>query len=161
TILNAGEHILNVTFTPDDSANYNGSSAGVPLTVMKVTPAVSWSSPPDIVYGTVLSGAELNATANAPGTLAYSPAAGTVLGAGPQTLAVTFTPTDAANYSGATASVLLNVTKATSTIAWPTPSDIVYGTALGASQLNAASNVSGAFVYLPAAGAVLDAGMQT
>jgi len=161
TILNAGAHILNVTFTPDDSANYNGSSAGVPLTVMKVTPTVSWSSPPDIVYGTALSGTELNATANAPGTLAYSPAAGTVLGAGAHTLSATFTPADPDNYNGATASVPLNVRKAASTITWPTPADIVYGSALGATQLNATASVPGTFTYSPGAGAILGAGPRT
>ena len=36
---------------------------------------------------------------------AYSPAAGTVLSAGTQALLVTFTPSDAANYSSATRSV--------------------------------------------------------
>ena len=41
-----------------------------------------------------------------PGTFVYTPPAGTVLNAGAaQTLSVTFTPTDAANYTGATATV--------------------------------------------------------
>jgi subtilisin-like proprotein convertase family protein len=43
-------------------------------------------------------------------------------------------------------------------ITWPTPADIVYGTALGASQLNASSPVSGTFTYNPPAGTVLNAG---
>ncbi|MGD1086477.1 MAG: MBG domain-containing protein [Verrucomicrobiota bacterium] len=49
------------------------------------------------------------------------------------------------------------------TLAWAKPADIVYGTALGASQLNAtatfdSTNVPGTFTYSPAAGAVLNAG---
>src|SRR5919205_302594 len=68
------------------------------------------------------------------------------------------TPTDAANYTGATATVTINVTKAATTITWPTPSDIVYGTALSATQLNATANVPGTFTYSPAAGTVLNAG---
>ena len=43
--------------------------------------------------------AELDARANVPGTFAYSPPLGTVLGAGTQTLSVTFTPTDTTDYT--------------------------------------------------------------
>ena len=75
-----------------------------------------------------------------------------------QTLSVTFTPTDAANYTTATATVAITVTKATPVITWATPADIVYGTALSATQLNATATVPGTFVYTPAAGTVLTAG---
>src|SRR5207248_7631084 len=93
------------------------------------------------------------------GTFVYTPAAGDVLTAGAaQTLSVAFTPTDAANYTTATKTVSINVLKATPVITWPTPADIVYGTALSATQLNASSSVAGTFVYTPAAGAVLSAG---
>jgi subtilisin-like proprotein convertase family protein len=44
------------------------------------------------------------------------------------------------------------------TVTWPTPADIVYGTALGPSQLNASSPVAGAFSYTPPASTVLNAG---
>ena len=43
-------------------------------------------------------------------------------------------------------------------INWPTPAAIVYGTALGAGQLNATSSVPGIFIYNPPSGAVLGAG---
>ena len=51
----------------------------------------------------------------------------------------------------------------TSTITWPNPASIVYGTALGQAQLNAtalvgSTSVDGAFVYDPPAGTVLSAG---
>ena len=71
---------------------------------------------------------------------------------------MTFTPTDAANYTGATATTTITVLKATSTITWSTPADITYGTALSATQLNATANVPGSFVYAPVAGTVLNAG---
>ncbi len=45
-------------------------------------------------------------------------------------------------------------------ITWPTPANIVYGTALGAGQLNATSSVPGIFTYNPPAGTVLNAGSQ-
>lgn len=43
-------------------------------------------------------------------------------------------------------------------ITWATPADILYGTALGGSQLNATANTAGTFQYSPAAGTVLKAG---
>ena len=55
-------------------------------------------------------------------------------------------------------SVAINVLKATPTITWANPADIIYGTALSATQLNATTTVPGTFAYTPAAGAVLSAG---
>ncbi len=142
-----------------DTASQQTTSTPINVTVAKATPVISWSAPADIVYGTVLSGTQLNATASVPGSFVYTPAAGTVLPAGAgQTLSVTFTPTDTANYATATANVLIRVTKATPVITWPTPSNITYGTALSATQLNATTPVPGSFAYTPAAGAVLSAG---
>ncbi len=46
-------------------------------------------------------------------------------------------------------------------LSWATPSAIVYGTALGAAQLNATASVPGTFQYSPAAGTVLAAGSHT
>jgi hypothetical protein len=105
-----------------------------------------------------LGAPQLNATASVAGTLSYSPAAGTVLNAGSHTLSVTFTPDDAANYSGASANVTLIVNKASTSVSWSNPAAIVYGTALSASQLNATANVAGTFSYSPAAGTVLGSG---
>ncbi|PYR88490.1 MAG: hypothetical protein DMF84_28025, partial [Acidobacteria bacterium] len=126
--------------------------ATVTLAVLKASSTITWPAPADITYGTALSATQLNATASAPGTLAYTPAAGTMLDAGTHALSVTFTPTDSANYSGATATSTVTVLKAASTITWPTPADITYGTALSATQLNATTSVSGTFAYAPAAG---------
>jgi hypothetical protein len=125
-----------------------------------LTPAISWTTPSGIIFGTALSGTQLNATANVPGTFAYSPSAGAVLNAGTQQLSVTFTPADAVNYNNATAGVSIVVAKATPVVTWANPAGITYGTALSASQLNATANVAGTFAYLPAAGTVLNAGTQ-
>jgi subtilase family serine protease len=46
----------------------------------------------------------------------------------------------------------------TPTVHWTAPSPVVYGTALGSSQLNSTASVPGTFAYNPAAGAVLYAG---
>ena len=156
-MLTAGPQTLSVTFTPTDSGDYTTATATVTLTVNKATPAITWATPAAIPYGTALSATQLNASSTVAGTFVYTPAAGTVLTAGSQTLSVTFTPTDSTDYTRH-GTVTLTVNKATPAITWATPAAIPYGTALSATQLNASSTVAGTFVYTPAAGAVLTAG---
>ena len=99
------------------------------------TPAMSWSTPADIVYGTALSSAQLNATvtynsSTVPGTLTYTPAEGTVLNAGAdQKLTVVFTPTDTGSFLPITNSVSINVQKAPLTLT-AVDTNKVYGAAL-------------------------------
>ncbi len=54
--------------------------------------------------------------------------------------------------------VTLAVNKITPVVTWGTPTSIVYGTALGAAQLNATSAVPGTFAYSPPLGTYLHAG---
>ncbi len=161
TVLGAGTDTLSVTFTPTDTTDYKTASADTTIVVSQATPTITWASPAGIVYGAALSATQLDATASVPGTFAYSPAAGTVLGAGTQSLAVTFTPTDTTDYTTATADTTIVVAQATPTITWPAPASIVYGTALTGAQLDATASVAGTFAYSPAAGTVLGAGSQT
>ena len=159
----AGSSPSAASVTPQDL----GSSAQVTITAASTTPnsSITWNTPAAIPYGTALSNVQLNATANVPGSFAYTPAAGTVLQPGSQTLSTTFTPTDTTTYSTATSTVQLTVTPATvaqtsPVITWPPPSAIPLGTALGAAQLNATANVAGTFSYKPPAGTVLGPGPQ-
>ncbi|HEY3308066.1 MAG TPA: DUF1566 domain-containing protein [Desulfuromonadaceae bacterium] len=124
------------------------------------TPVITWTNPAAIAYGTTLSATQLNATANVAGVFVYTPATGTLLNAGSQTLSVTFTPSDPAYCTTATKTVMINVTKITPSITWANPSDIVYGTALSATELNATASVAGTFVYTPVVGTVLNGGTQ-
>ena len=116
------------------SANQDGNGnylAAVPVTqsfvVNKATPVVLWNAPSPITYGTPLSAAQLNATASVAGSFAYAPPPGTVLGAGPeQALTASFTPADAIDYAGASASVFIAVDRASTAVALsasPNPSD--------------------------------------
>jgi hypothetical protein len=91
-------------------------SANVSVTVSKAAPVVTWNNPVSITYGTALGGTQLNAVASMNGTFSYTPASGTVLGAGNQTLSVVFTPADVVNYNTTNKTVVLGVTKATQTI---------------------------------------------
>jgi hypothetical protein len=107
--LNSGSVVL-----MDNDLNQTNATQSIALSgtgFVKPAPAIKWANPPGITYGTALSAAQLNAADKIAGAFVYSPAAGTVLNAGTQTLTVTFTPTDP-GYSPATATVKLVVTKA-------------------------------------------------
>src|SRR4029078_5063157 len=101
---------LSVTFTPADTANFTTATKTVTIDVATATPVITWSTPAGIIYGTTLSTTQLNATASAAGTFLYTPALGPVLSAGAaRTLSVTFTPTDAANFTASTKTVIIDV----------------------------------------------------
>jgi hypothetical protein len=133
-VLAPGTQTLSTTFTPSDAKDYTSASSTVQLTVnnsgSQSTPTISWATPAAISYGTALGGAQLNATANVPGNFTYTPAAGTVLPAGMQTLSTTFTPSDAKSYTSATAQTILTV-KAAGTTPTPPPASPVLPTPSG------------------------------
>ncbi|NYF54053.1 beta strand repeat-containing protein, partial [Tunturiibacter gelidoferens] len=157
----AGTDTLSVTFTPTDTTNYTSATKTVQIVVTQAVPVITWANPAAITYGTALSATQLNATASVAGTFIYSPASGATPGAGTDTLSVTFKPTDATDYTTATATVQLVVNKATPVITWANPAAITYGTALSATQLNASASVAGSFAYSPAAGSIPAAGTDT
>ena len=96
----------------------------------KATPPITWAAPAAITYGTALSGTQLNATSTVAGAFVYTPASGATLAAGPQTLSVTFTPTDSVDYTPASTTVPLTVNQAAQTITFATlPASVTYGVA--------------------------------
>ncbi len=109
TVLKAGRDTLSVTFRPTDTADYQTATATVAIDVAQATPTIRWPGPAPIVSGTPLSSAQLDAGASVPGTFTYSPPAGSVLGAGTQTLTVNFVPTDSTDYRSISAAVPLTV----------------------------------------------------
>ena len=106
---------------------YGVLTVPVTMNVTKLIPVITWTDPAPIVQGTALSGTQLNATADVPGSFVYDPPAGTVLGVGNgQVLSTTFTPTDTTHYSEATATVTIDVTGPLSvTAVTPSPSSPV------------------------------------
>jgi hypothetical protein len=162
TVLTAGTATLNVTFTPTDLADYAEATGSVSLTVNPATPVLTWATPGAIVYGTALSATQLNATsAGVAGPLVYTPGVGSIPTVGSVTLSVTFTPTDAVDYTTATTTVSLAVSQATPGLTWATPGSVAYGTLLTGSQLDAVASVPGTIVYSPALGAAAGLGNQT
>ena len=141
------------------STNYDFTFTPGTLAIGQAYPEITWANPESVTYGTMLSGTQLNAGTNVPGTYAYTPDVGTILNAGGnQSLSVTFRPTDSTNYATANKTVYLSVLKATPTITWANPADITYGTPLSGTQLNAGANVPGTISYNQPAGTVLSAG---
>ncbi len=119
-----------ITYSFAGNANFAAASSSTMLTVNKATPTIMWASPDAITYGSELSGTQLDASASVAGTFAYTPAAGTILGAGSaQALSVLFTPTDSADYNTATGSVTIDVSPATPAFADLSAPNVTYGTA--------------------------------
>ena len=169
TTPSAGASNHPITFTPTDTANYNPVSSTVSITTNTValnSSNIAFTAPASLVY----SGTQKTFTASASGistgftysysgigSTSYSPMPTPPTNAG--NYAVTATVTNA-NYSGS-ATQTFTITKATPAITWATPASISYGTALSATQLNAATSVAGSFVYSPASGATLATGART
>jgi hypothetical protein len=95
------------------------------LTLTQATPVIAWT-PASIQLGYPLGAAQLDATANVPGTFTYTPPSGTAILITSQTLSVLFTPTDTTDYTTASLSVQLTVTPGP--LASVSPSSINFGT---------------------------------
>jgi len=135
-VLPAGAYSFQAKFPGDCSfvksnSNTITGSAGLSSTL-------TWANPAPIPVGTKLGGTQLDATDSVAGTFAYTPGTGTVLPVGTQTLSVTFTPS-VAGYGVETATVQIVVQPGTSII-WPTPTPITYGTPLSGFQLDATAS---------------------
>jgi hypothetical protein len=121
TLLSAGNNQA-LTVDAAETDNYNAATATVHINVNKAEQTITWATPDNITYGTLLSGAQLNAAiagsatagASVPGVLTYDPAAGTLLAAGSHTLHVDAAATG--NYNAASEEVTLVVDKANPTI---------------------------------------------
>lgn len=163
TILDAGDgQVLTAVFNPANPLSFRSVTTTVTIDVTRSNPVVTWATPDPITFGTLLSDTQLSAESDVAGSFVYDPAAGTQLDAGNQTLSVTFTPDDTANFNEVTQTVTLVVNPATPVVTWDNPPAITFGTALDDTQLNASSaDSTGTFVYTPATGEILDAGTQT
>lgn len=170
SVLNGGHfQDLTLEFTPNDIVNYEPVKDTVKINVLPAPTEITWADPADIYYGTHLSNEQLNATASfngnpVPGIFSYMPSVGTKLEIGDnQRLLVIFNPFDQQNFSSKEDTAFINVLPAKPEIFWLNPIDIVYGTPLSATQLNAEVSfngevVDGTFNYSPDFDSVLNAG---
>ena len=158
--LSAGTDSGSVVASFAGDATYAATSASGNLVVTPVDADDHLGEPGDIVTGTPLGSAQLDATASVPGTFAYSPRRGHRSGRR--------SGTDPVGDLHAHRHHRLRLChrpprrstsqQATPTITWANPADITYGTPLGATQLDATASVPGTFAYSPAAGTILKAG---
>jgi probable HAF family extracellular repeat protein len=106
----AGAGSCTVTAAQAGDANYEAATpVSQAFSIAQAVPVITWPAPADITFGTPLSATQLNATASVAGGFIYSPPIGAVLPLGTVTLTALFTPTDATNYTTATARVSITV----------------------------------------------------
>ena len=121
--LPAGTDALTAVFPSD--VNFNAStSEPVSVTVTQTASTLTWAQPGVMEYGVPLSATQLNAVSSVAGTITYAPALGTVLPPGSNTVTATFVPTDAFDYTGATATQTITVTAPTLTAISPSNTEL-------------------------------------
>ena len=118
------------------------------LSIGKATPVLTWPAPAAIQFGRALGAGQLDATANVPGTFVYNPPAGTVLSAGNQALAVTFTPADSLDYASTNRSVAINVLVPLPDFNGDGKADVYLYDPIGGNGFAGLSNGSGTFTYV-------------
>ncbi len=112
-----GDYSIDVNVSDMSAINYVFMGQIGTISITQATPQISWNPLTEIVYGTKLASAELNATSPVSGQFTYSPSLGTVLDAAlSQTLWVTFTPDDTTDYTSASPSVDITVLRADLTV---------------------------------------------
>jgi hexosaminidase len=158
-VLNSGSNTLSVIFTPTDPGTYSSATNTVGLVVSNAPLTVtadSFSRPHGatnpVFTGTIIG---LQNGDNITATYSCSANSSSPLGTYPIVPSLVDPNNRQTNYVVS----LINGTLAVgSLITWPTPSPILYGTALGSNQLNATANVPGTFVYTPASGTLFNSG---
>jgi VCBS repeat-containing protein len=146
---NAGSYTLTVSST---DPNYSGGKT-VDFTIAQATPAITTLPQAAIIAeGQALSAVALDGgVATVPGTFAFTTPS-FVPSAGTTTQGITFTPSDAVNYSSVTATVTVrsqgSAAAMPSILTLPTAAPITFGQKLQASTLSGGSaSVPGTFVY--------------
>lgn len=157
----AGVRTLTATFTPSDQDIYSIATVQTNIVVRKYTPKIYWPTIYPMAYGTSLTAEMLGAVPEYGGTITYTPALGSVLGVGTHTITLTYTPTDAVNLNSVTVQQVVTVNPTPTNITWANPGSLTYGAALSNAELNATADTAGTFVYSPALGTVLNAGIAT
>ena len=154
---------LTVSVTNTSSTTQIDSSAILTFTLPQQITVTAMS---DSTGGWNCTVATLTCTRNSSLGAGFTDSVMLTLGVGSYTTLPSYTGQLQATVSSVTFST--NVTAADNVIyqqvpqiTWATPTPIVYGMPLSATQLDASSAVAGSFTYSPAAGAVLTVGQQT
>ena len=170
TMASSGTKACTETMNVAGNSNYSAAPQVIESTSVAkaITPTVSFTgAPATAAYGTCFMVA---ASSNSTSTPTFTATGSCTInsttllvtmtsGTGTCTMTATWAANDV--YAAATATQKTTAEKAASVITWSNPAAITYGTPLSATQLDATANVSGTFVYTPAAGKVLTAGLQS
>ncbi|MCL2066738.1 MAG: InlB B-repeat-containing protein [Treponema sp.] len=147
-----GVQTHNMTFTPEDTANYSIQTRDVLVTVVSEDSYfVAWPVGVTAVYGQRLSEVYLfnMGYSTVPGRFTWTTPTSLVGGVGMQTHNMTFTPDDRAKYEPLTGNVNVIVNRATPAVTvWPAAETIIYGQQLSESALTGGtSSVPGTFAW--------------
>ena len=165
TVLDAGNRNLTAVFTPNDTNTFTSVTTMVSLVVQPEPLTVNVDSANRALGQTnpVFAGTLVGVTNVDVISATYATTATTNSPAGEYPIVATLIDPGnrLTNYTVTTNNGILDVYSVVNRISWPTPTPIVYGTALGTNQLNATATVHGSFTYSPTNGAVLNAGSNT
>ena len=158
-VLNTGTSTLSVIFTPTDTNDFKSATNTVSLVVspapLTVT-AANFTRPQGVTNpvftGTIVG---LQNSDNITATYSCSATTNSSRGTYPIVPALVDPNNRRTNY---TVSLINGTLDVGTVLTWANPPAILYGTALGSSQLNATANVPGNFAYNPNAGTVLNVG---
>jgi hypothetical protein len=163
----AGAYTITCTVGSLSAANYHfvvGASAV--FTIEPAAQSISFDPLTGHTYGDApfdleaTSTSGLTVTFSATGSCSVSVVTVTISGAGSCTITA-HQAGDANHEAALDLPRTFAIAKATPAVNWPGPSGIAFGTALSGTELNATASVAGTFVYSPAAGSVLSAGLRT
>ena len=148
--VSAGTTRQTVTFTPDDTTNYNAFTTELDVTVAAATPSILTNpTATPIAAGQTLSSSTLNGgAASVEGTFTWENS-NTAPETGTTTQSFVFTPNDTTNYTSTTGTVSVTVNKATPTVTSPpSAAAITYGQSLSDSTLDGGeASVAGTFTW--------------
>jgi hypothetical protein len=155
-----------VTVSGLTSGSYTFDYQPGTLTVTPASQTITFGALAGVTYGdptfdlTATASSGLPVTYTTTGPCSVSGVTVTISGAG--TCTITAHQAGDTNHAAAPdVAQTLTIAKATPGLSWATPADIVVGTALSATQLNALATVAGSYGYSPASGAVLPVGTHT
>ncbi len=149
-ILQAGTHMVDVTYTPEDTAAYETVTESIAIVVAPATPTINaWPTASDITYGEALSDSTLSGGSAAIGGNFRFEDASIQPEAGNYDATVRFEPLASNNYETLSHTVTVVVHPLTPEIsAWPEASPIPYGAPLSASSLEGGVvDLPGSFVF--------------
>ena len=145
SVLNPGNYILSVAFTPTDASNYNLATKTVSITINSASATLSLSGLNQTYDGTpkpVVVSSNPNGLSGI--TILYNGSSTVPTNAGSYPITVSLVNS---NYTASPVSGTLVIANASSILTYPTPLAVPQGTLLSSLQLNATSNIAGTFSY--------------